>query len=118
MPTTVEERAVQRWQHLIDGRADLAWNYLTPGVRSAKPQAKYAEEMSDRPVKWTKVAFRDKECESDDVCTVRIDLEYRVMMPVVRVGEMTVPAMLNERWLRIGGQWFHLPADFDEGGLR
>jgi hypothetical protein len=114
----VEERAVQRWQHLIDGNPDLAWNMLTPGARSAKPREKYAEEMRDRPVRWTKVTFRDKECDQPDACNVRVNVEYRVMVPVVRVGEMTVPSTLVERWLRLDGQWYHLPDEYDAGGLR
>jgi hypothetical protein len=114
----VEERAVQRWQYLIDGKPDLAWDLLTPGVRSARSREKYAEEMSERAVRWTKVSYRDKECDTADSCTVRVDVEYRVVLPVVRVGEVTMPSMLTERWLRLDGQWYHLPDEYDAGGLR
>ncbi len=113
------ERAVQRWQYLIDGKPELAWEMLTPGVRSAKPREKYAEEMANRAVRWTKVSFRDQECEQPDSCLVRVDVEYRVVLPVNRVGEMTVPgSALVERWLRLDGQWYHLPDEFNAGGLR
>lgn len=114
----LEERAVQRWQYLIDGKPELAWDMLTPGVRSAKSREKYAEEMADRAVRWTKVTYRDKECEQPDSCKVLVDVEYRVVLPVTRVGEMTVPSTLEERWLRLDGQWYHLPDEYNEGGLR
>jgi hypothetical protein len=114
----VSQRAVERWQHLIGGRADLAWDYLTPGVRSTKTRERYAEEMSDRPVKWKAVRFKSEDCTTETTCTVTLEVEYTVRMPVTGVGDVTVPADVNERWLRIDGQWFHLPADFEQGGLR
>jgi hypothetical protein len=114
----LEERAVQRWQFLIDRKPELAWDLLTPGVRSAKSREKYAEEMADRAVRWSSVAYRDKECDQPDSCTIRIDVDYRVVLPVTRVGEVTMASTVLERWLRLDGQWYHLPDEYNQGGLR
>jgi hypothetical protein len=114
----LEERAVQRWQFLIDRKPELAWDFLTPGVRSARSREKYAEEMGNRAVSWSKVTYRDKECDQPDSCTVRLEVEYRVVLPVTRVGEVNLASPLLERWLRLDGQWYHLPDEYGAGGLR
>ena len=36
-------RAQQRWQHIIDGHADLAYDYMTPGARSTKTREAWAK---------------------------------------------------------------------------
>ena len=49
------ERAMERWNLLIAKDAAKAWTYLSPGYRSTHPQKTYADEMSQRPVRWAKV---------------------------------------------------------------
>jgi hypothetical protein len=113
----VEDRAVQRWQLLIAGKAAEAYDYLSPGVRSAKPREQYAQEMSQRPVHWKTVAFSKKQCEGDS-CTVTVHIEYEVKMPGIGIGMVSAPSEVEERWIQLDGTWYHVPEQYLQGGLR
>lgn len=112
-----EERATQRWQHIIDGHADLAYDFMTPGARSTKTREAWAKEISERPIKWTKVDYLDKACDSDDACQIRLQIEYQAPLQGATGGQMSVPGTLTERWIRIDGIWYFLPESLVSGGL-
>jgi hypothetical protein len=112
-----ETRAVTRWQLIIDGHAQKAYDYLSPGARSTKSRDEWAKEIAGRPVKWTKVQYLDKACESDDACQVRLQLEYQAPLQGAPDGKASAPGFLTERWIRIDGIWYFLPESFVSGGL-
>ena len=112
-----EDRAVQRWQYLIEGHFDLAYDFMTPGARSAKTREAWAKEFADRPVRWTKADYMDKYCESDDACQVRIQVEYKAPLQGAPGGAMSAPGILTEHWIRIDGIWYFLPDSLVSGGL-
>lgn len=108
---TALERAVDRWQAIIDGRAGDAWEMLTPGVRSTKTKELYTQEWAVKPVHYRTVAPVDEICDAD-ACTVTVELEYDVKVPLAGVGEQRLGAVLDERWIRLDGVWYHLPDDY------
>ena len=108
----LQARAVERWNLLIAGKTAEAWEYLSAGVRSTKPKEQYASEMANRPVKWESVAFESKECAKPDACTVRLVVEYSVELPIANVGRVRSPAVIDERWIAVDGNWYHVPAEF------
>jgi len=112
-----EERARQRWQHIIDGHAELAYDYMTPGARSAKSREAWTKEMSERPVRWTKAEYLDKFCESDDACQIRLQVEFKAPLQGAPGGLMSAPGTLTEHWIRVDGIWYFLPDTFVSGGL-
>jgi len=112
-----EERATQRWQHIIAGHAELAYDYMTPGARSSKTREAWTKEMSERPVRWTKAEYLDKFCESDDACQVRLQVEFKAPLQGAPSGMMSAPGTLTEHWIRIDGIWYFLPDSFVSGGL-
>ena len=107
----VMRRAAERWQYLIDKQPDKAWEYLSKGVRSAKPQAEYAVEMKARPVKWLSVEPLEADCEGDR-CDVHIKLVYEVAIPGMASEPMQTPSYLDERWIRQDGRWVHVPKEY------
>jgi hypothetical protein len=106
---TVEERALARWNLLVARDGAGAYEYLTPGYRSTHPKEVYAAAMSSRPVKWTKAEFLDKECPDADTCTVRLVISFELRM-AAGVGTVSSIDMQKEKWIRIKGEWYHLPA--------
>jgi hypothetical protein len=108
--TKVEDRAVERWQFLIQKKAENAYDYLTPGVRSTKSRTDYAQMMNNRPISWVGIRYLEKQCESEDVCTLKLLLTYNAPMPVsTKAGTVQGNSHLEERWLQVDGAWYHLP---------
>lgn len=110
-PQTALERATARWAALIEGRAGDAWEMYTPGVRSARPRDVYVQEAAVKPVKYLRAAPMSEECDAD-ACTVTIEVEYNLRLPLAGAGVHQSTAYLEERWIRLDGGWFYLPDDF------
>jgi hypothetical protein len=108
---TASERALARWQAIIDGKSDLAYEFLTPGVRSTKTREAYATEQARKPVRYLSVKPYDEVCEGD-ACTVSVEVVYELAIPLPGAGKHRMPAVLEERWIRLEGGWFHLPDTF------
>ncbi len=116
MPTDpLARRAVSRWAFLISGHAEKAFEYLTPGVRSESTAQKYADSFSARPVRWSKVFYMDQSCQTESSCEVRVEVEYVAPTPagggVQGGGTVKFPAVLTEKWVKLDGEWFHLPEE-------
>jgi hypothetical protein len=105
----LEQRALQRWQWLIERKPEQAYAYLTPGYRSTRTLAEYQGAPQNPAVRWTGISWHQAECEQPDSCQVALMLDYQMAAP----GAGNIPGIqqLTERWLRIDGTWFHLPAD-------
>lgn len=104
----VEQRATERWEALIAGNGEKAFTYLTPGTQEVLDLTEYAQGMRQRPVKWVNITYLDKECTADS-CNVKLQLTYKVNVPVMSVGEVESVTILVERWLLSDGMWYHLP---------
>jgi len=100
--TQVRERADQRWQHLLAGRLDEAYAYLSPGSRERVTAAYYKGSL--KPGMWRRAKVTGAECAAD-VCKVQVDLTYEYMRPGVRYES---ERSLDETWVREGGQWWYL----------
>lgn len=107
----VKSRAADRWQALIERRFSDAYAYLSPGYRELTSNDQYIGAMSTRPVKWERADISEASCESE-VCEVKILMTYSLTLPQPGVGRVSSISMIDERWLNIDGQWYHLP---DEG---
>jgi hypothetical protein len=113
----LEDRAVERWQHMIAGQPELAYDFMSPGARSTKSREAWAKEMSERPIKWKKVNYLDKACDSDDACEIRVQIEYQAPLQGTAGGVASASGILTERWIRIDGIWYFLPESLVSGGL-
>jgi hypothetical protein len=112
-----EDRAVERWQLLIDGKGEQAWDYLSPGARSTKPREVYGKEMAERPVHWISVQKEDKACESDSNCVIRSMVEYELRGARAGTDAMRVPKRIDEVWIKIDEVWYFVPDELVSGGL-
>lgn len=108
---TALERATERWQAIIGGRPEVSWSMLTPGVRSSRDQETYVRDWKQKPVLYQTVAPVDEICDGD-ACTVSLELEYDVRIPLAGVGTQRVSAVIEERWIRLDGAWYYLPDEF------
>ncbi len=112
LPTKVQgekigQRAVQRWEHIINKKFDDAYEMLSPGYRQTHDKKDYIQVIANRPVRWTKATFVGHECESPDVCTIQINIQFNMTMPSVGIVKSENP--VSEKWLRVENEWFFFP---------
>ncbi len=108
MGKKIGERAVLRWKNIIGGKFAEAYEMLSPGYRQTHEKAEYIEVISNRPVRWTNATFVSTDCASPDVCNVRVNISFEVMLP--SVGKVPSENILEEKWIRAGNDWFFFPA--------
>jgi len=105
---TLEERAQARWDHLVAGEAELALEYYTPGFRDITSAVDYTIWVRNRPVRWTGAEVKDSSCESEDRCTVVVNVAYRVPGGPPGINAMRMARDIEETWIRIDDDWFYV----------
>ncbi|MDZ3822423.1 MAG: hypothetical protein U0S76_02360 [Pseudoxanthomonas sp.] len=105
----LEQRAGQRWQHLVAGEFAQAYAFLSPGQRSTESEQQYVARMQGQPFKWQRADWRGADCASEEACTVRMGISYSVAMP--SAGDVSSITQFNESWIRLGGDWFFVSAE-------
>ena len=104
----LEERALARWQALIEQRPGDAYEYLTPGFRATHTRDEYSRDVFRGPIRWRSAAWQSADCqEGAQSCLVTMLLTYTVRMS--GAGEVSNVHSLDERWLFVDGHWYHLP---------
>ena len=84
-----EQRAVDRWQLVIDGKHAEAYDYLSPGARELQSRENYAAAVASRPVTYLAVEPADKSCDDANlVCTVVSRVTFSVISGLQGVGKM------------------------------
>lgn len=105
----VEQRAVKRWELLIDKQFEQAYELLSPGYREVRSKEDYVKIMRGRPLQWTRVHFRKADCEAE-ACSVDLEVHAEFEMPVLRVGTVETLTVVTENWILDGGTWYLVPA--------
>lgn len=105
-----EVRSIEKWKSLINRDFAAAWEFQTPGARSATDRESYVATMNTRPVSWLGVRFVEKECAAEDSCLISLELQFQVGLGG-RMGTVNAPSFISERWIRVDGVWYYAPAD-------
>ena len=103
----IGQRAVKRWENIINQKFDDAYEMLSPGYRQTHDKKQYAEIIGNRPVLWTKATYVGHKCESADVCTIQVNIAFDVVMP--SAGKVKSANIVEEKWLRVENEWFFFP---------
>lgn len=96
----VEARANQRWQYLIEGDIQKAYDMLTDSFRRVTPYERYRSRMANGG--WIKAKAISVTC-ADEVCSVRISLEAKPPLAARYGGNINTG--LDESWVLEEGQW-------------
>lgn len=96
----VADLAAARWQLLIAGNVEKAYEYLSPGFRAIMPPNVY--KARTKPGMWKNAKVDAVECEQDRcVVTVAITYSYGKLQ--------AIETPLQEVWLREEGKWWFSP---------
>jgi len=100
----VEARANQRWQYLIEGDIQKAYDMLTDSYRRVTPYERYRTRLANGG--WIKAKAISVNC-ADEVCAVRISLEAKPPLGAKYGGNINTG--LDESWVLEEGQWRFKP---------
>jgi hypothetical protein len=104
----IDARAQARWDTLLSGDLAGAYEYLSPGQRSAISSLDYQRDLLMTPVRWTGAVVGGSEC-SEDACTVQVDLDFMVVGALPGIRKFESSKVITENWIRVNGQWWYVP---------
>jgi len=102
---TVRKLASQRWQHVIEGKFDKAYEMTVPSFRLIKTKESFITSMVVSPVKWHSAEIVRVECEPPS-CKVTIKAASQLLMPTRYKGQLV--SGIEESWVLEDGKWWKL----------
>ena len=93
----VQARAQERWNALIAGQLDKAFEYITPSGRSILPLEVYRARLTG--TSWRGAKVTGAVCEPE-VCDVTVTLDINVL------PNLPYQQVITEKWLLDGGKWW------------
>ena len=105
---TIQERAQARWDALLARDYTTAYEYLSPGYRSATSATDFEIAFRSRRVQYLSAEYQGHDCE-ESACTVRMKLGYKIVRPVAGLPEWKSDSVVEERWINSAGKWWYLP---------
>lgn len=100
---TVRKLATQRWQSLLAGKFDQAYEFATPAFRKLRSVDFYRTNRSAVPVKWVSAEVLRVDCEPQR-CVAKVKLITRPIMP--GFNKLNLETALEEVWIEEDGQWW------------
>ena len=104
----VLDRAQARWDAVIAGDFETAYDFYSPGYRSGTSLIDYIVEMRTRRVAYTSAEYVSHECE-EARCTVKFHVGFRIPAPVPGMTVFDSNQMIDDIWIRNDGKWWYLP---------
>ena len=99
----VRKLATQRWQALLAGKFDQAYEFATPAFRKLRSVDFYRTNRSAVPVKWVSAEVMRVDCEPQR-CVAKVKLITRPIMP--GFNKLNLETALEEVWIEEDGQWW------------
>lgn len=107
---TVEQRAEQRVQSMVDRDFARTYQFLTPAYRGVHGEEAYTSMLRQGPTSWKEGKVISKECnESGERCTLRVQVKMIAAKVVPGMPAFPVTATRTENWIRVDGQWYYSP---------
>jgi len=106
--SSIEKRAIERWDTLLGGDLAGAYEYLSPGYRSSVTSMQYQRAILLQKIKWTSASYKDSVCE-DSVCKVKISLGFTVYGALPGVKSYSGVQDIEESWMLVDGSWYLVP---------
>lgn len=100
----VRQRAKARWDALIAGDTEKAYQFLHPAYRAVRDLKFYQASVSPRAAQWTGVDVIGVECKAD-VCSARIRIDFKVVQGMASRGAI-FDTHYDEQWIIENGSWW------------
>ena len=106
----VAQRAQARWDALLSRDYAGAYAFYSPGFRSAVSAVDLEISTRQRRIKWLSAEYIAHFCDENS-CKVRFNVGYRVHSPVPGVDTWSGYEIMEDQWIKTGGEWWYLPEE-------
>jgi hypothetical protein len=106
----VAQRAQARWDALLSRDYAGAYAFYSPGFRSSVSAVDLEISMRLRRIKWQSAEYIAHFCDESS-CKVRFNVGYSVNSPVPGVGAWSGYEIMEDQWIKTGGEWWYLPEE-------
>ncbi|MDS4028025.1 MAG: hypothetical protein RKO25_13700 [Candidatus Contendobacter sp.] len=104
--TQLKERVLARWQALIRGDFEAAYQFETPAYRAVYTPSQFRYRFGNQ-IRWRMANITDIHYDDDPiVARVRVEVAYRYANPEKGREMLDMIQGVNEVWLRKEGQWW------------
>ena len=100
----VRQRAKARWDALIAGDTEKAYQFHQPAYRAVRDLKFYQASVSPRAAQWKGVEVIGVECKAD-VCSAKIRIEFMVVKGMGSRGA-AFDTHFDEQWIMEKGIWW------------
>ena len=108
---TLEHRVQGRWDVVMAGDYQAAYQYFSPGLRTSVSYENYLGSVATRTVRWTDGQFKEiLECD-EDTCKVKTAIHYEVSGLVPGGGAFKSVRIVIEDWIQVDETWYFVPPD-------
>lgn len=103
------ERAVARWEALIERNWEKAYSFETPGYKKAYKLSKFKKQFGFM-LSWKSAKHLTTQLNKEKtIATVK--LEIISLFEPDGGGDMLIPNVISEKWLLKDRQWWHITED-------
>lgn len=105
----LRERVIERWQLMISGDYEAAWEYSTPNYRSVFSKQLFAKQFSntlDRELTGVEVLAYDGRAAVASVA-VRVMSKPTKLTSSASAALGALPVTIREKWILIDGVWWY-----------
>lgn len=101
----LKERVLARWQALIKGDFDVAYQFETPAYRAIYTPSQFRYQFGNQTL-WRMANVMDIHYDDPIVARVQVEVAYRYVEPARGRGMQDMTHQVSETWLHKEGQWW------------
>lgn len=111
-PEDLETSVNNRWEKLIAADYEEAFEYFSPAYQEIETLTAFSlrTETAKLKVQWLNGVLKSKECQ-DEVCEVKVELEYQYFFPRRSMGEIKLKTEIKENWIKLNDRWYFVPSE-------
>lgn len=106
--SSIEERAIARWDAFLAGDLAGAYGYFSPGYRSSVSSLQYQRKVLLQQIKYTSAKYVSSVCE-ETTCNVKVLVAFTVYGALPGVKSFDGTRIIDESWVLVDGNWYMVP---------
>ncbi|WP_223787065.1 hypothetical protein [Marinicella meishanensis] len=101
----------KRWAAIIEDDFDTAYAYFSPGYQETESIEAFKLRILTAKInlRWTQAAFIGSECADENVCEVKVKIDYSYNFTQRSLGGMEVQTEVLENWIKQDDGWRFVP---------